>query len=216
MRNILILCGVTLLAIGAFAAWKLTQTKHYGEPFKGAPRAELKELIEQPEHFKGMPVSIAGTVLRQCPVSGCWFYFKTADGRDLRVELGDTVPGLPQKIGHEAVVEGRIVPQGPTYIFVGTGVEFGKNAAPKPPDETLAQAERASKPMDDGYPVDFCIVGGEKLGSMGDPVEYQHEGRTVKFCCKGCVSSFKKDPAHFIGELDRAAKAGAPATPKAH
>lgn len=60
-----------------------------------------------------------------------------------------------------------------------------------------------------GYPLDSCLVSGEKLGSMGKPYEYvyKEEGkpdRTVYFCCKMCVSKFKKDPAKYLKALDEA------------
>ncbi len=51
------------------------------------------------------------------------------------------------------------------------------------------------------YPLDVCIVSGEKLGSMGDPVVMVHEGQEVKFCCDGCTGDFKKDPAKFLAKL---------------
>ncbi len=54
----------------------------------------------------------------------------------------------------------------------------------------------------DPYPLDTCIVMGGKLGSMGDPVVYDHEGREVRFCCKGCIGSFEKDPGKFVRPAD--------------
>jgi YHS domain-containing protein len=54
------------------------------------------------------------------------------------------------------------------------------------------------------YPLDACVVSGEKLGSMGEPVVINHEGQEVKFCCDSCVPKFKKDPAKFLRQLDQA------------
>ena len=59
------------------------------------------------------------------------------------------------------------------------------------------------------YPIDWCIVSGEKLGSMGDPVVYNHNGRTVKFCCSSCIKKFESNPAMYIAKLDSAAAATA-------
>ena len=42
---------------------------------------------------------------------------------------------------------------------------------------------------------EICPVTGEPLGSMGGPVKAKADGRTVFFCCKGCVGK-KLDPAH--------------------
>lgn len=215
MRKILILCGFTLVALTALAVWYFRAPGHYGQPMTGAPRVELAELLANPGGFKDRTISLAGTVYRQCPVTGCWFYFKTPDGHELRIELGDTVAGLPRRIGASALVEGRLVAQGDTHIFVGTGVDFGPAAtAPAPTtDDAVRAAAQASKPLGDGYPIDFCIVGGEKLGSMGEPYVHKHGERTVKFCCKSCISSFQKDPARFLKVLDDASaqKNGQPA-----
>ena len=52
------------------------------------------------------------------------------------------------------------------------------------------------------YPLDTCIVSGEKLGKMGDPVVKVIDGREVKFCCNGCVKKFTKDQPKFFAALD--------------
>ncbi len=54
------------------------------------------------------------------------------------------------------------------------------------------------------YPLKDCLVGGEALGSMGDPVEFVHEGRLVQFCCEGCIDDFKKDSTKYLAKLDEA------------
>ena len=48
----------------------------------------------------------------------------------------------------------------------------------------------------------MCIVSGEKLGSMGDPASYVHNGQEVKFCCKGCLDGFKKEPDKYLARLE--------------
>ncbi|MFM8469269.1 MAG: hypothetical protein ACKODH_04770 [Limisphaerales bacterium] len=65
--------------------------------------------------------------------------------------------------------------------------------APKPGTD----AKVAAKP----YPLDVCIVAGEKLGSMGKPHVIVHEGQEIKFCCSGCEPDFKKEPAKFLAKL---------------
>ena len=51
------------------------------------------------------------------------------------------------------------------------------------------------------YPKDVCIVTGNKLGSMGDPVTMNHKGQEVKFCCKPCVKKFQADPDKYLASL---------------
>ena len=65
-----------------------------------------------------------------------------------------------------------------------------------------AEEKPAAKP----YPLTTCVVSGEKLGSMGKPFAYDHEGREIRFCCKNCVKDFKKEPAKYLKKLDDAGK----------
>ena len=60
-----------------------------------------------------------------------------------------------------------------------------------------ATAPSTAKP----YPLDTCLVSGEKLGEMGKPFEIVHEGQQIKFCCKNCAPKFAKDPAKYLSKL---------------
>lgn len=80
----------------------------------------------------------------------------------------------------------------------------GDLAGEAPTQEETAAEAAAPVAMADGYPLDTCVVTGLKLGSMGDPVVMQHEGRTVKFCCAGCPPKFRKEPAKYLAKLDAA------------
>jgi hypothetical protein len=67
-----------------------------------------------------------------------------------------------------------------------------------------ADAKKTDKPIP--YPLKTCITDDEKLGSMGDPVVFVHEGREIKLCCEGCRPDFKKNPAKYIKKLEKAEK----------
>ena len=54
----------------------------------------------------------------------------------------------------------------------------------------------------DPFTLDVCVVSGEKLGSMGDPIIISHEGREIRFCCAGCPPKFESDPATFLSKID--------------
>lgn len=56
------------------------------------------------------------------------------------------------------------------------------------------------------YPLETCIVSGEKLGSMGEPVVLTHEGQEIKLCCKACIKSFNSDPAKYIAKMKEASQ----------
>ena len=53
------------------------------------------------------------------------------------------------------------------------------------------------------YPLDTCIVSGEKLGGDPDmkPYSFVHEGQEIKLCCKSCKKKFDKDPASYLKKL---------------
>lgn len=75
------------------------------------------------------------------------------------------------------------------------------SAAPPPPDAP----DQAS-----AYPLDTCVVSGEKLGSMGKAFDHVHKAegqpdRLVRLCCKGCLRDFNRDPARYLKVLDEAA-----------
>ena len=56
------------------------------------------------------------------------------------------------------------------------------------------------------YPLDTCVVSGEKLGEMGKAYVFAHDGHVVKLCCKDCLKKFDKDPAKYVKIIDEAAK----------
>jgi YHS domain-containing protein len=68
------------------------------------------------------------------------------------------------------------------------------------PSQKMAKSEM----MKADYPIDYCLVSGEKLGAMGEPFKYDHNGREIQFCCGGCVSAFEKDPKIYLLKLDSA------------
>ncbi len=65
-------------------------------------------------------------------------------------------------------------------------------------DETTVTTEAATP-----YPLETCIVSGEALGSMGEPIVIVHEGREIKFCCDACQPTFEEDPEKFLNKLEQ-------------
>src|SRR5690606_7577873 len=54
----------------------------------------------------------------------------------------------------------------------------------------------------DPYTLSTCPVSGKELGSMGEPIIYDHEGREVRFCCAGCTPQCEEDPAEYLLKID--------------
>jgi hypothetical protein len=67
--------------------------------------------------------------------------------------------------------------------------------------------QTAGKP----YPLATCVVSDEKLGSMGEPYVFVHEGQQIKLCCDGCLKDFKKEPSKYLTKLAAPAAPVAPA-----
>ena len=68
------------------------------------------------------------------------------------------------------------------------------------------------------YPLDTCIVSGEKLDDSKDakmkPYTFTYEGQEIKLCCKSCEKDFKKEPAKYMAKLKEAAAKAKPADKK--
>lgn len=69
------------------------------------------------------------------------------------------------------------------------------------------QADEAKPGKQKPYPLETCVVSGEKLGGdMGEPSIFVHEGREIKLCCKSCLKDFQADPAKYVAKVDAAAR----------
>lgn len=71
------------------------------------------------------------------------------------------------------------------------------------PLAALAAEKKTEKPKP--YPLDTCLVSGEKLGGEhGKPFVFVHDGQEIKLCCRSCQKDFKKDPAKYLKKLQDA------------
>ena len=70
----------------------------------------------------------------------------------------------------------------------------------------VGTAIAAEQPKAKPYPLKTCVVSDEKLGEMGAPYVFKHEGREVKLCCKSCLKDFNKEPAKFLKKIEAAEK----------
>lgn len=69
--------------------------------------------------------------------------------------------------------------------------------------EPILPPAPAAAPKVKPYPLDTCLVSGEKLGEMGKPVVFTHEGQEIKLCCKSCKPKFEKEPAKYLEKLKK-------------
>ena len=96
------------------------------------------------------------------------------------------------------------------YNYKGREIRFCCSGCPPKfeadPAKYLKQIDEAiiarQKPF---YPMDTCVVSGEKLEAGA--VDYVYKNRLVRFCCKDCIAAFQKDPLKYLAKLDEAAQA---------
>jgi len=76
-------------------------------------------------------------------------------------------------------------------------------ALAQPGHEGHAHAQKgADKTWTEPYALDTCPVSGEQLGSMGDAIVKNYDGREVRFCCSGCIEDFEADKKAYFKQID--------------
>ena len=113
------------------------------------------------------------------------------------------------KDGERVVTTGNLLIDGQAQLNSQATETVSAPAAPAPAHQHTQSLPPGVKP----YPLDVCIVGGEKLGSMGEPVSFIYQGQQVKFCCGGCQPEFEKDPAKFLKKLSALTTNAVPQNP---
>ena len=102
------------------------------------------------------------------------------------------------KDGERIVTTGNLLIDGQAQLN-SQATETG-NSAPAAPVHQHTQTQ-SLPPGVKPYPLNVCIVGGERLGSMGEPVSFIYQGQQVKFCCGGCQPQFEEAPAKYLQKL---------------
>jgi hypothetical protein len=137
------------------------------------------------------------------------------------IEQGDKT--MRKNIRNTACVSGTIVILLLAWISLGCGTSAPPQpTAPKPGTEaplmdatehqhtTEDQGEEVRAALAGLSPDDresaqrqrICPVSGEMLGSMGEPIKLEVEGREVWICCAGCEAPLRKDPERHFAKLN--------------
>ncbi len=84
------------------------------------------------------------------------------------------------------------------------------------PAKYLAKLDAAVITQQKGkYPLQTCIVSNTKLDKMGGPYNHIYGNQLVRFCCKGCVPAFNKNPGKYMVKLYKAWTDAKPKSPAA-
>lgn len=110
------------------------------------------------------------------------------------VVSGETLGSMGEPV--DVIYKNRLV----RFCCSGCIGSFKKETAAylKKLDEAVIKAQKAN------YPLETCVVSGQQLGSMGEPVDYVAGNRLLRFCCAGCEGAFLKDPAAHLAKIDAA------------
>lgn len=68
-------------------------------------------------------------------------------------------------------------------------------------EEKGSMMEQEAEPVSVGNKI--CPVSGEAVGSMGEGVQVEHEGKVYNLCCAMCEKMFKKDPDQFVKNIEK-------------
>jgi hypothetical protein len=69
---------------------------------------KLEEItLEEDVKVKGLKSKVEGTIVEMCKMSGCWFTFKTAEGKILHVQMREHKPTPKEWAGKTVIVEGE-------------------------------------------------------------------------------------------------------------
>ena len=184
-------------------AFKLANTKDLAEA--RLQFAEVSTSLETLLMATGVPASFGSEVqVLHCPM------YRSGQGGTIWLQpAGDVRNPYFGKSMLECFDKRQALP-----ITGGTDKSSEVNTAepnsPKPQSQGKTDADtdmgQSVTEAKDDYPIDFCLVSGAPLGSMGKPVTIQYNRRTVKFCCDSCISAFRDNPDEYLKKLDEAAK----------
>ena len=111
---------VLLLVVGLLSSCGKVET--YGQAISNEKITSVGDILKNPSSFQGKFVTVKGTIDTECP-TGCWFNLKD-DTALIYVDLGAYAFAIPQKVGHTATVEGKIVIEENEVMLAGRGVKI--------------------------------------------------------------------------------------------
>ena len=97
-------------------------SEKYGEQISNRNATEIKDVLTAPEKFAGKDITIEGEIVRECN-SGCWFDVK-GNGGTIYVDIKPSGFAIPQKVGKDVIVEGKVTLRDGQLTLIGKGVEI--------------------------------------------------------------------------------------------
>ncbi len=118
--------------------------------------------------------------------------------------------------GEALPADGQIIDVVHFNRLVRLGSQKSAQAFMKDPGTYIAKLNDAViAAQKDHYPIDKCIVSGEKLTGTED-TQGVFANRFVKFCCADCVDIFVQSPAKYLSMLEKGEAPAAGSGPHKH
>jgi len=89
-------------------------------------------------------------------------------------------------------------------VLAGAGCGDGRDHGTQ--NHGAPAAKAPADPNAKPYPLKTCVVSGEELGKMGEPMRITYKGQEIKLCCKGCEKKFLADADKFLEKIASTAK----------
>lgn len=121
LKNLAIIICITVLAAG-FGLGCGSKQSSFGKEISISTAIKIKDILSNLDKYKNELVRVEGKIIRECP-TGCWFDLKD-DTAEMRVDLKPSGLAIPQRVGSQAIVEGKVVDQGYIIEIIGEGVRI--------------------------------------------------------------------------------------------
>jgi uncharacterized protein YdeI (BOF family) len=82
----------------------------------------VRELIDRSQEYAGRTVTLTGKIVTECP-QGCWFFLNDGTG-SIYIDLQPAGLTIPQKIGAQVTLRGKIKGSGGNLQILGEEVKF--------------------------------------------------------------------------------------------
>ncbi len=126
----------------------------------------------------------------------------------VRESIAEGIVGDPYYLATDPVTGAALGDQPKVIVHEGREIRFANEQTletfKKDPASTIAKLDQlliAEQLKNYTYP--DCVVSGEKLGGMGEPVNGIYHNRLLRFCCKSCVKRAEKKFDEIKIKLDQ-------------
>lgn len=118
-RNNVVSLSVLFVLVMAVGCGK---KEKFGENISKGEITKIGNILIYPKNYEGKIIRVEGEIMEVCP-SGCWFNLKDETGV-IYIDIMPSGFAIPQKVGRQATVEGKVITKEGKLMIIGKGVEI--------------------------------------------------------------------------------------------